>query len=30
MCGGRSSILHYRPLIETIILYAETPNGKSV
>ena len=25
MCGGRSSILHYGPLIETNYLYAPTP-----
>jgi len=29
MCGGRSSILHYGPLIETNYLYAPTPNGQS-
>ena len=29
MCGGRSSILHYGPLIETNNLYAPTPNGQS-
>ena len=28
MCGGRSSILHYGPLIETNFLYAPTPNGQ--
>ena len=28
MCGGRSSILHYGPLIETNYLYAPTPNGQ--
>jgi len=28
MCGGRSSILHYEPLIETNYLYAPTPNGQ--
>jgi len=28
MCGGRSNILHYRPLIETNCLYAQTPNGQ--
>jgi len=27
MRGGRSSILHYGPLIETNYLYAPTPNG---
>ena len=27
MCGGRSSILHYGPLIETNYLYAPTPSG---
>jgi len=27
MCGGRSSILQYGPLIETNTLYAPTPNG---
>jgi len=26
MCGGRSSILHYGPLIETNYLYAPTLN----
>ena len=30
MCGGRSSILHYGPLIEINKLYAPTPNGQSV
>jgi len=30
MCGGRSSILHYGPLIETNYLYAPTPNGQSL
>jgi len=30
MCGGRSSILHYGPLIETNNLYAPTPNGQSL
>ena len=29
MCGGRSSILHYGPLIETNYRYAPTPNGQS-
>jgi len=29
MCGGRSSILHYGPLIEINYLYAPTPNGQS-
>ena len=29
MCGGRSRILHYGPLIETNYLYAPTPNGQS-
>jgi len=29
MCGVRSSILHYVPLIETNNLYAPTPNGHS-
>jgi len=29
MCGGRSSILHYGPRIETNNLYAPTPNGQS-
>jgi len=29
MCGGRSSILHYGPLIVTNNLYAPTPNGQS-
>jgi len=29
MCGGRSSILHYGPLMETNYLYAPTPNGQS-
>ena len=29
MCGGRSSILYYGPLIETNYLYAPTPNGQS-
>ena len=29
MCGGRSSILHYGPLIETNYLYVPTPNGQS-
>jgi len=28
MCGGRSSILHYGPLIETNYLYTPPPNGK--
>jgi len=28
MCCGRSSILHYGPLIETNYLYAPTPNGQ--
>jgi len=28
MCGGRSSILHYGPIIETNYLYAPTPNGQ--
>jgi len=28
MCGGRSSILHYGPLIETNNLYAPTPTGQ--
>jgi len=28
MCGGRSSILHYGPLIETNNLYVPTPNGQ--
>ena len=28
MCGGRSSILHYGPLIDTSYLYAPTPNGQ--
>jgi len=28
MCGGRSSILHYGPLIETNYLYAPTQNGQ--
>ena len=28
MCGGRSSILHYGPLIETNYLYAPMPNGQ--
>jgi len=28
MCGGRSSILHYGPLIETNHLYAPTQNGQ--
>ena len=28
MCGGRSSILHYGPLIETNNLFAPTPMGK--
>jgi len=28
MCGGRSSILHYGPLIETNYLYAPPPNGQ--
>jgi len=27
LCGGRTSILHYGPLIETNNLYAPTPNG---
>ena len=27
MCGGRSSILHYGPLIETNNLYAPTINA---
>ena len=30
MCGGRSSILHYGPLIETNNLFAPTPNGQNV
>jgi len=30
MCGGRSSILHYGPLIVTNYLYAPTPNGQSL
>ena len=31
MCAGRSSILHYGPLIETnyLLVYAPTPNGQS-
>ena len=29
MCGGRSSILHYEPLIETNYPYAPTPNRQS-
>ena len=29
MCSGRSSILHYGPLIETNFLYGPTPNGQS-
>jgi len=29
MCGERSSILHYGPLIETNYLYAPTLNGQS-
>jgi len=29
MCGGRSSIMHYGPLIEINYLYAPTPNGQS-
>ena len=29
MCGGRSSILHYGPLIETNNLYILMPNGQS-
>jgi len=29
MCGGRSCILHYGPLIETNYLNAPTPNGQS-
>jgi len=29
MCGERSSILHYGPLIETNYLYAPTPSGQS-
>jgi len=29
MCGGRSSILHYGPLMDTNYLYAPTPNGQS-
>jgi len=28
MYGGRSSILHYGPLIDTNYLYAPTPNGQ--
>jgi len=28
MCGGRSSILHYGPQIETNKLYVPTPNGQ--
>ena len=28
MCGGRSSILYYGPLLETNYLYAPTPNGQ--
>jgi len=28
MCGRRSSILHYGPLIETNSLYVPTPNGQ--
>ena len=27
MCGGRSGILHYGPLIEINSLYAPPPNG---
>ena len=30
MCGGRFSILHYGPLIETNYMYAPTPNGQNL
>jgi len=29
MCDGRSSILHYGPLIETYNQYAPRPNGQN-